>query len=327
MMSQKRILLITSTRLGDAVLSTGLAGALAERMPGSRFTIACGALPAPLFRHFPGLERLIPLVKRPYAGHWRSLWLECLPYFWEWVVDLRNSPVSRLLLARRRLVLPRSRPDRHRVCQIGAILGSEVPPPAPRLWLSTMEREEAARRIPEGSFILAVAPIANWRGKTWPGECFVELALRLCGPEGLWPEGRVALFGASSERSSISPIQRRLEEHLGKTRVLDLAGNIDPLQAGACLERCGFFIGNDSGLAHLAAAAGIPTLALFGPSRPEHYAPWGKHGAFVRTALDYENLLALPGFSFTCQDRSFMESLSVEAAEAGVRSLWERVLR
>ena len=43
----------------------------------------------------------------------------------------------------------------------------------------------------------------------------------------------------------------------------------------AALARCAAFIGNDSGLGHLAAAAGIPALALFGPTDPARYAPWG----------------------------------------------------
>ena len=57
-----RILFITSNRLGDAVLSTGLLDHLTGAYPDARLTIACGPLPAPLFRSVPGLERLMSAV-------------------------------------------------------------------------------------------------------------------------------------------------------------------------------------------------------------------------------------------------------------------------
>ncbi|HEX2151160.1 MAG TPA: glycosyltransferase family 9 protein, partial [Stellaceae bacterium] len=50
------ILFVTATRIGDAVLSTGLLSHLVERHPGARFTIAAGAPAAPLFATVPGLD-------------------------------------------------------------------------------------------------------------------------------------------------------------------------------------------------------------------------------------------------------------------------------
>jgi ADP-heptose:LPS heptosyltransferase len=47
-------------------------------------------------------------------------------------------------------------------------------------------------------------------------------------------------------------------------------------EAGACLARCVLFVGNDSGLMHLAASAGVPTLGLFGPTPASEYAPAGR---------------------------------------------------
>ena len=56
-----------------------------------------------------------------------------------------------------------------------------------------------------------------------------------------------------------------------------------PLRAlGAALSRAGLFLGNDSGVAHLAAASGAPTLTLFGPTDPALWAPVGRSVATVR---------------------------------------------
>ena len=57
---------------------------------------------------------------------------------------------------------------------------------------------------------------------------------------------------------------------------IDLAGRLTLPEAAACLARCRLFVGNDSGLMHLAAAAGAATLGLFGPTPASEYAPSGR---------------------------------------------------
>ena len=58
-------------------------------------------------------------------------------------------------------------------------------------------------------------------------------------------------------------------------QALDLVGKLDLPEVAAVLARAAIFIGNDSGLMHLAAAAGAPTLGLFGPTPSDEYGPAG----------------------------------------------------
>jgi len=60
---------------------------------------------------------------------------------------------------------------------------------------------------------------------------------------------------------------------------IDLCGALSLPEAAACLARAALFVGNDSGLMHLAAAAGAPTLGLFGPTPAEEYGPAGRSTA------------------------------------------------
>ncbi len=62
---------------------------------------------------------------------------------------------------------------------------------------------------------------------------------------------------------------------------IDLVGKLTLPEAAACLARCALFVGNDSGLMHLAAAAGAPTLGLFGPTPAQEYAPAGPRATAV----------------------------------------------
>ena len=68
------ILFITATRIGDAVLSSGLIKLLSDQIPNARFTIVAGPLAAPLFAHVPGLDRVIVMEKGKGKGHWFKLW-------------------------------------------------------------------------------------------------------------------------------------------------------------------------------------------------------------------------------------------------------------
>jgi ADP-heptose:LPS heptosyltransferase len=104
-----------------------------------------------------------------------------------------------------------------------------------------------------------------------------------------------------------------------KTRLIDLVGKTDLLTAYACLKRASLFIGNDSGLMHLAAAAGAPTLGLFGPSDERHYAPWGPATRVVRGSRDFEMIRASdPGFT---QALCHMMDLTVPTVVEAARDL------
>lgn len=317
-----KILFVTSNRIGDAVLSTGLLSHLVSRYPRARLTVACGPLPAPLFATVPGVERVIGLAKRPFALHWLGLWASCVPRVWDIVVDLRGSALAWCLMARERRVL---RPDRagerrHRVESLGALFGLD-PPPAPTLWTAPSDAAEADRLMPSGAPILAIGPTANWMPKIWPSERFAELAQRLTAPGGILADGRIAVFGAPDER----PLAEKLLAALPAERTLDLVGKVSLPAAAACFRRAALYIGNDSGLTHIAAAVGAPTLGLFGPSPPHHYAPWGARAAVAATTIPYEQLVGAPRFDHRAT-ANLMGSLSVDVAEAAARALWKRCL-
>ena len=312
-----RILFITSTRVGDAILSTGLLAHLIERHSDARVTIACGPAAAPLFDAVPNLDRVVVLDKMVGSLHWLMLWSACVGRVWDILVDLRGSPMFFLLAARRRRRIGRGRASLHRVRQLAEVLDLGDDPPAPRLWITDAHREAARRLIPDGPPVLAVGPTANWPAKMWRAERFAELIDRLTAADGILPGARVAIFGRDDER----PPALHLIEAIPEARRIDLAGHLDLLEAFACLQRCAFYVGNDSGLMHLTAASGIPTLGLFGPSREEHYAPWGPRCGQARTTIPFGEIFP-PDFDHRSSG-SLMDSLSVDAAEAAARDLWQ----
>jgi ADP-heptose:LPS heptosyltransferase len=310
------ILFITSTRIGDAILSTGLLRHLIERHPDARFTLACGAPAAPLFAAMPGLRRVIVVRKKTASLHWLALWRACVGTRWDLVVDLRRSAIAWALLARERRIQPRSRVTEHRVELLARTFELD-PPPSPILWTDA-EQEAAARTLlPGDQPTLAIAPTANWIGKTWPAERFAGLIRRLTAPQGAFAGGRVAIIGGAGEATLAGPVLAAIPA----SQTIDLFG-LDLLTSYAVFRRCGLFIGNDSGLMHLAAAAGIPTLGLFGPTRDDYYAPWGPNGAVVRTPEPMAELFP-PGARAPVTG-TLMGGLTVNTVAEAADALWRR---
>ncbi len=305
------ILFVTATRIGDAVISTGVLGHLMERHAGARITVACGPAAAPLFAGAPGVERVVTLEKARGHGHWFGLWRMAAARWWHLVVDLRSSALAYLVPARRRLVYRRVDGPVHRVAALGALVDA-AEPPAPRLWLAPAHEAAAERLAPAGRPLLALGAGAGWPGKRWPGERFAALAARLTEPGGVVPGAAVAVLGDEADRAHTRSLVA------GLPGCLDLVGTVDLLTAAALLRRCSLFVGNDSGLMHIAAAVGAPTLGLFGPSREDHYAPWGPRAAVVRTAASYEDLVGKRGRAAG----TLMDTLTVEMAEEGACALW-----
>lgn len=284
------ILFIGPTRIGDAVLASGLIRKLASEAPGARFTIAVGPAAAPLFAEVPGLDALIVLEKRKGSGHWFSLWNQVRHTRWSLVIDMRGSAISGFLRRDRRAVRrkPVGEPV-HKVVEAASLLTLENDPPAPFLYTSDEIEARAAELTGEGGPILAMGPAANWLGKTWPIERFARVAIELLDEGGPMAGGRLMILGGPDDTRYVEPLARALP----RDRVIDLTGQVDLLTAYAALKHARLFVGNDSGLMHLAAAAGAPTIGLFGPSDDRLYAPWGPRTRVVRGPRAFEQFQAI----------------------------------
>ncbi len=262
-----RILFVTSNRLGDAVLSTGLLDHLIRAYPHARITVACGPVAKGVFTRMPNLERIVVIAKQPYGRHWLPLWWMAAARWWDLVVDIRGSLLSWLVPTRRRAIM---RPSTgHKTAQLARILRVS-PPPMPVAWFNAADAARVADLFPAGRPVIVLAPTANWAPKIWPAGHFVALFHRLA--ETHFPGAIPAVIAGpgEAEAAMAAPVLQALPE------AIDLVGKLSLPEIAAFLARSELFVGNDSGLMHLAAAAGAPTLGLFGPTNAAEYGPAGR---------------------------------------------------
>jgi heptosyltransferase-3 len=267
-----KILFVTSTRLGDAILSTGLLDHLIRAYPAARITIVCGSVAEGVFARMPNRERTIVLRKRKWGRHWLPLWAETATRFWDLVVDIRGSALSWLVPTRRRAVF--SRADGPKIAQLGAILGLS-PPPLPVAWIAEADRARVSVLLPIDRPIIVLAPTANWQPKVWPAGRFAAAFESLAA--SVLPGALPVVLGGpgEAERAMAEPLLFALPE------ALDLVGVLSLPEAASVLQRAALFIGNDSGLMHLSAAADASTIGLFGPTDAATYAPAGRRAVAV----------------------------------------------
>jgi ADP-heptose:LPS heptosyltransferase len=120
------------------------------------------------------------------------------------------------------------------------------------------------------------------------------VANKLFAADGPLPDGRLLVLaehdeGEAAELARFSGI---------RPRVVGKPGELNLMQAYACLKQSRLFLGNDSIWMHLAAAAGTPTLGLFGPSDEDVCRPWGPSAKTVRGGRPFASYTAIdPGLN------------------------------
>ncbi len=148
--------------------------------------------------------------------------------------------------------------------------------------------------VPPARPLIAVNPSARWETKLWGDDRFAALIKQL-------PRDRVVLTGSAEDAPRI--------EKLAQGRA-NLAGKTDLAQLAEVYRRCAVVITNDSGPMHLAAAVGIPVVAIFGPTDPALTGPYGKRHVVLRSGIPCS-----PCMKAECHHTPRMECMSLVTVE------------
>lgn len=282
------LLVVTLSNIGDVVMTTPVLETLSERFPDRPIDIVADARSVDVLQAAPYTRSLFIRDKRGGLAAQLRLLRALRAQRYELAVDLRTPVIPYLVRANRRLVKSgrststcHAAVEHHRVLR--PLIGDSSVPFC-RLYLEDGAVRFAQERLDRlaGGRWLAVAPGANWPGKRWPATRFRDLL------EHVATDFDAAFVLGGSDDVDVA-------RQLGSVHLplLDFTAQTTLPQAAALLARAAAFVGNDSGLGHMAAALGVPTLTVFGPGRPERYRPWGPRTRVVLApGLDLEQLQA-----------------------------------
>jgi heptosyltransferase III len=301
-----RILVIATQQIGDVLLTTPLIRAARERWPQARIDVLGFQGTLGMLRDNPDVQELI---EAPHRLGWggavallRRLWrrydlaLVSQPgdraHVLAWAAARRRSGLipeeggsnwwKRRLLDHV-VVGAGDRGSVHVTAEKLALLAPWLPALPPARVVAPPPHalpQDVQVQLREGAVVVH-AP-SMWPYKQWPLEHFQVLI------RGLLAQGRqVILTGAAGVRDQECLRPLRV---LGQApQLLDLSGRLDFNQLAALMQRCALYIGPDTSVSHLAAATGVPVLAIFGPTNPQRWAPWPAQAeagvVFQRAAL------------------------------------------
>jgi predicted lipopolysaccharide heptosyltransferase III len=336
----RRILVIKLRYLGDVLLATPVLRALRERFPKAYLAAVVNRGTEDLLRWNPDVDEVLVIERRGLARQLRMLG-EVRRRRFDCVIDLTDGDRAALLSfisgapvrigfnAEHRwrgwlyttVVEPRPLAVHRIERNLEALrpLGIEAAGRNPVLYLSPQVEAEAAcllekvagRSLFESEErLIMFQPGARYWFKAWPLDRYAELANRLTAL------GYQILIGGHAQ-------ERRLAEEIASRaqgRLLVLAGQTTILEHAALLKRCALWVGSDNGPMHMAAALGVPVVALFGPSNP---AEWGPRGE--RVAILYKGLDCRRCFHPSCfrGEESCMKLISVDEVFAAATQLLE----
>lgn len=141
--------------------------------------------------------------------------------------------------------------------------------------------------VSKNDLLVGFCPGAHYGpAKQWPLEYFQELKKSLIKEH----HAKILIFGTESEKNLADGLSKDDPEH-----TIILAGKTDSGQLAGLIQRCRVMICNDSGVAHLSAALGVPTVVIFGSTDPKKTRPLGEH-----VSVFYESVRCSPCFKRTC---------------------------
>jgi ADP-heptose:LPS heptosyltransferase len=331
-----RILVVSSTALGDAVLSTAGIRALRQRYPQAIIVGLFHRKYIELFAQHPDMDAVIA-YHGGYRRFWRTIrelrrhhfdvaaifhgnepqatpmaYLAGIPY----IFKLPNTSVFRFLLANADPVLTwkdfqHGLSQRRKVAELaGATLGEArmtIPiTPAGRAVAESFLKEQGVKAEEK---LVGLQLGASSRSRMWPAERFVALARQLLD---VLPAARIVLTGSPEER----PYCQSVAQQIGHGAI-NAAGALPLSALPALVGRMNVLVTGDTGTLHLAIAVGTPTVSLFAVSDPAKSGPaydLHKH-LVVRTTCD------APGITTKSDDQTCISRISVAEVVQAVTNL------
>lgn len=283
------VLVVVTRRIGDVLLSTPVLRSLKDAWPHAQIDVLVFAGTQGFLMGNPDVRRVLTIAERPgFADHVRfarglarrydlalSLVPGDRPTLYAWMAGKRRVGLlaadrkSRWKRALLHAWVPFDATDTHTVRMPLALLSTlGVAAVGGVLASWTAEDEKLVDRLlaPIGSAPYAVLhPHPKFRYKMWTEEGWGEV--------GRWLAQRgmpVVLTGGpgTEERAYVGRIAREIPE------ALDLSGKLGLGGVSLVLARAALYVGPDTAVTHAAAALGVPTVALYGPTNPVKWGPW-----------------------------------------------------
>lgn len=298
----RSVLIIRLSSMGDVLLATTLVRELRAQFPDARIDVCVNEEWSDIFRYNPHCSN-VHAYKRSFTRAELSRWKKEIQQSlaettgnmrYDWILDLQRNHRSRRIRSglgeniRRikkhrfhKLALVHLKSNFHsktlhsteRYRETASVLNVHDDGQGLEFWLPEENAFHLHQAIPTDIIRIALAPGAHHATKRWLPEHFAESALILI--ERLQTKGReseIVLLGGKADADLCADVASLLE---GKVRLHKAYSASSLMETARILDSCALLLCNDTGVMHLAAARGVPLVAVFGSTVPElGFAPF-----------------------------------------------------
>ena len=274
----KKILFITLSNIGDVILTTPTLEALHSKFPNATFDIVGDKRSEILFKYCPYIDNFYQ--KNKELGWFGVLVLikKLREKKYDLAVDLRSDGILYLVKAKKKLFktsnkssLKMHSAEKH-FLSLKKIVENNIP--LTTIWLSDYEKDLANKIFSKykNKSLLTIGVGANFEGKIWEIANYIKLASILNKFFDV-----IILVGDKNDTS----LSKKFS--LGyKGEIIDCCGLYNLLETAAIIKKSDFFVGNDSGLGHIASAVKTKSFTIFGVGEPNRYSPWGCNASWLQ---------------------------------------------
>ncbi len=293
-----KILFICSNLIGDTILSSGVINYFVDQNKDAKLTFVVGQTAAPLLKNYKNIENIIVFQKRKFNLHWFEIFQKTFKTKWDIVIDFRSSAISYLLRNNKKYIFKKHQ-NIHHIEQLNSSFGFNcsnlfIP-------ISDDEKNKANNDLDKSFIHIVIFPGGNWSPKVWSSDNFNVIMKLLLNK---YSNIKFILVGSLEEKNKF---YNKLIKGIKEELIIDLFGYNLTLTS-AYMQKSNIFIGNDSGLMHLAVANKLRVISLFGPTNDKIYGPYGSDDIVIRTeeSLDHFHSLKID------ENKSYMNSIKPE---------------
>lgn len=282
----QKILFITLTNIGDAVLTLPVLSALKQNFPGAKIDVVAGPRPKDIFIKDPRINNIFTYDKHALLKDKIAFITKLRKERYDLAVDMRKSLIPFLIgsIYRTSIFSIETSGARHKksahlnkLKPLGITYREER-----NIYIDENDRVKIDRLLVEfgvnkGDILIGVSPISRSPLKEWHKQGFIEVI------DTLLEEGRykVVLIGDVNEVNSSKEIENSIK-HKG---LINLTGQTNLNELFALIERLGILLTCDSANLHIACGLGIKVVAIFGPTDHREYGPRGPKDIVIRKNL------------------------------------------
>ena len=293
-----KILIISSNLIGDTILSTGVIKYFSNKNPEAKFTFVIGPSAKSIFKNFKSVENIITVSKKNYNMHWLDIVSNCYGKKWDIIIDFRSSLLSYFLKYKKKFIFKKKNNINH-VYQLSDYFGFDCSD----LFIETNTEEEkiVAEDLSNDYKYFVIFPGGNWKPKIWSIKKYNSLLIKILSQN---ENIKFILVGSKSEEKIYF---NKITKNIDSKYIINLFG-ASLTQTAAYMKKSNLFIGNDSGLSHMASATKLKSIVLFGPTNDMIYGPIMEESQVIRTKESYEYFKSIN----IDKTKSYMDSIDVE---------------